>query len=196
MTQPAYRNDRPGPHCGSSRTTQHGASRGKQTGRCQQCFYRFTPDGNRHYYPETIKVQALRMYTDGISIAAIGRSLQIKTGTVGSWGKKARSNEPTRQVARQRRSRRAPQQPRPRVISFDEMWPSVGSRRRGRRRYTEATLMRCIGRGSWTRNRCRIRSPMEMRRGGVLAPESIIQRAASFDDGTNPASDHRAFGAS
>ena len=123
MTQPVYRNARPGPHCGSNRTPQHGVSRGKQTYRCQQCLYRLPPDGNRHYYPETVKVQTLRRYTDGMSIAAIGRALSIKAGIASSRVQKARPDALTRQTARQRRSRRAPQQPRPRAISFD--WQAV-----------------------------------------------------------------------
>ena len=44
MSQPVYRHDLRCPHCGHSR--------GKQTYRCGDCHYRFTPDGNRHYYPE------------------------------------------------------------------------------------------------------------------------------------------------
>lgn len=33
-------------------------------------FTALLPDGNRHYYPKAVKVQAVRMCTEGLSIAA------------------------------------------------------------------------------------------------------------------------------
>ena len=54
----SYRDDLQRPHCGSNWLPKDGRSRGKQTRRCRLCHYRFTPDGNRHYYPEQVKEQA------------------------------------------------------------------------------------------------------------------------------------------
>ena len=62
--------------------------RGKQTYRCRLCHYRFTPDGNRHYYSEQIKEQAIDLYGEGMAIAAISRVLEVKLGTVYEWVKK------------------------------------------------------------------------------------------------------------
>lgn len=84
-----YRHDLRCPHCGSNWTPKDGHSRGKQTYRGGDCHYRFTPEGNRHYYPQSVKDQALEMYGEGSSIAAIGRVLGVLPETVFSWVKKS-----------------------------------------------------------------------------------------------------------
>ena len=97
MTQRVYRDDLRCPHCGSNRTPKDGHSRGKQTPyqvrgrlyRCGQCRYRFTPEGNRSYYAEAVKTQAVRMYVAGVSVSVISRTLGVKGGTVYSWLKKS-----------------------------------------------------------------------------------------------------------
>ncbi len=66
-----------------------GHSRGKQTHRCRDCLPRFTPEGNRHYFPETVKRQALEMYAEETGIAALGRVLGGQLTTVFSWVKKS-----------------------------------------------------------------------------------------------------------
>ena len=58
---------------------------GKQTYRCGHCKHRHTPEGNRHYYSEQVKGQAVGMYLEGSSIAAIGRVLGGRLETVYSW---------------------------------------------------------------------------------------------------------------
>ena len=78
MSARVYRDDLRCPHCGSNHTPKDGHSRGKQTYRCGQCHYRFTPDGNRHYYPEAVKTQAVTMYVEGMCVLAIGRTLGVK----------------------------------------------------------------------------------------------------------------------
>ena len=77
------------PHCGSNRLPKAGLSRGKQTYRCGECLHRFTPEGNRSYYSEEIKRQAIAMYTEGMGYAAISRVLDVKPETVYSWVKKS-----------------------------------------------------------------------------------------------------------
>ena len=54
------------PRCGSNRLPKACLSRGKQTYRCCECLHRFIPEGNRNYYPEAIKRQAIAMYTEGM----------------------------------------------------------------------------------------------------------------------------------
>ena len=51
----SYCDDLQLPHCGSNRLPKVGRSRCKQACRCCLCYYRFTPDGNRHYYSEPVK---------------------------------------------------------------------------------------------------------------------------------------------
>ena len=65
-----------------------GRSRGKQTYRCGDCNYRYTPDGNRHYYSSEVIDRALAMYAEGASVAAIGRAMEINESTVLVWVKK------------------------------------------------------------------------------------------------------------
>ena len=48
-------------HC-ARRRSKYGHPHGKQTGRGRQCLCRFTPDGNRHYYAEETKPQAVTVY--------------------------------------------------------------------------------------------------------------------------------------
>ena len=92
------------PHCGSNWIPKDGRSRGKQTYRCGDRKYRFTPDGNRHYYSEEVKRQALSMYSEISSISAIARVLNVKLGTVCSWVKKSPSGPDSdgHQACRQR----------------------------------------------------------------------------------------------
>ena len=71
MARPrAYNHDVRCPHCGSTWAPKDGHSKGKQTYRCGDCLYRFTPDGNRHYYPAMTIRQALSMYSEGGSVSA------------------------------------------------------------------------------------------------------------------------------
>lgn len=91
MSQRAYRHDLRCPHCGSNWMPKYGTSRGKQTYRCGDCKHRYTPEGNRHYFPEAVKDQAVAMYLEGSSISAIGRVLKVRLETVYSWIKKSRS---------------------------------------------------------------------------------------------------------
>jgi len=78
----SYRDDLQRPHCGSNWLPKNGRSRGKQTYRCRLRHYRFTPDGNRSYYSEQVKEQAIDMYGEGMAVAAISRVLEVKLGTV------------------------------------------------------------------------------------------------------------------
>ena len=83
-----YRKDMRCPHCGSNWCIKYGRANGKQTYRCKECHYRFTPEASRHVYPEHIKKQAVQMYNEGMSISAISRVLGVKLVTVYSGIKK------------------------------------------------------------------------------------------------------------
>ena len=84
-----YRHDLCCPLSGSNWTPKDGHSRGKRTYHCRDCRHRFTPEGNRHYFPETTRRQALDMYAEGAGIAATGRVLGVKPATVFLWVKKS-----------------------------------------------------------------------------------------------------------
>ena len=129
-----YRHGLRRPHCGSNWTPKDGRSREKRACRRRDCRHRFTPEGNRHYFPEDLKRRAPDLYAGGAGIAATGRAPGVRTAAVFSWVKKARrSGELMGRPVRERALRR-PGVPRARVISFDETWTYAGARRRGKRR--------------------------------------------------------------
>ena len=81
------------PHCGSNRMPKDGRSRGKRTYRCGDCKYRCAPDGSRHYYYSSKVIdQALAIYAEGASVAAIGGAMEINEATALIWVKKALSS--------------------------------------------------------------------------------------------------------
>ena len=84
-----YRKDQQCPRCGSNWLPKYGRSRGKQTYRCGQCLYHFTPGAEHPHQPEGVRKLAVDMYTEGSNLEAIGRVLGVKPGTVYSWVKKS-----------------------------------------------------------------------------------------------------------
>ena len=84
-----YRDDMQCPRCGSNWLPKYGHARGKQTYRCGQCGYHFTPGAKHpHHAPETKRL-AEAMYAEGLGISAIGRVLRVKLETAFSWVKKS-----------------------------------------------------------------------------------------------------------
>src|SRR5258708_1205317 len=55
--------------------------------RCQTCRKYFTPEPKLQGYDQSIKKEALRLYSKGSSLRAIGRSLNIHHQTVKNWVK-------------------------------------------------------------------------------------------------------------
>ena len=88
MSARAYRDDLSCPHCGSNWLPKYGTSRGRQSYLCRNCHYKFTPGGNRSYYPESTKRQAAKTYCEGMNLSAIARALDVKKMTVYGWVKK------------------------------------------------------------------------------------------------------------
>ena len=46
------------------------------------------PEGNRSYYPEAIKRQAIAMYTEGMGYSAISKIIGVKLESIDSWVKR------------------------------------------------------------------------------------------------------------
>ena len=90
MSRPrVYRKDQQCPRCGSNWLPKYGRSRGRQTYRCGQCLYHFTPGAEHPHQPEGVRRLAVDMYTEGSNLEAIGRVLGVKSETVYSWVKKS-----------------------------------------------------------------------------------------------------------
>ena len=125
-----------------------GRSPGKQMYRCGDCTCRYTPDGNRHFCHPKVIEQALAMYAEGSSVAAIGRAMEIKEGSVLRWVKKSpfvwlgngrgAFGSQARLVGASHVGEEDAginsDKPRVNTISFDEMWTRVGARRWKKRR--------------------------------------------------------------
>ena len=60
-------------------------SSGSQRYRCKQCGCRYTPRPQQHGYDEEVRLQALRLYQDGLSLRAISRVLDVNHQSVANW---------------------------------------------------------------------------------------------------------------
>ena len=144
----SYRRDLRCPRCGSNWMPKDGRSHGNQTYRCGDCNCRYTPDGNRHCYPEKTVRQALNCCKDGMSVSAIARAMEINCAAMYGWVKKAQEAMTVMGMERERRNPSAADIPdlvkamrgidaeraEASVISFDEMRSYVGVRNGENRR--------------------------------------------------------------
>ncbi len=80
--QRVYRKARQCPRCGSNWLPKYGRSLGKQTCRCGQCLYHFTEGAPRPHPAPEVKSRVLALYTEGMSLASIGRVEGLKGATV------------------------------------------------------------------------------------------------------------------
>lgn len=60
---------------------------GSQRYNCTFCGIRYTPEPKQHGYSATLRLQAIRMYVDGMGFRQIGRHLQVDHVTVMNWVK-------------------------------------------------------------------------------------------------------------
>ena len=81
-----------------------GHSGDKQTYRCGDCKYRYTPDCNRHCYTEKTIRQALDCCKEGMSVSAVARAIEINCAAVCGWVKKAQESMTAMRMERERRS--------------------------------------------------------------------------------------------
>ena len=73
-------------YCKSERIVKNGKSnQGKQRYKCKECDRIFVENPQRRHYPKELKEIAIRLFTDGVEIAVIARSLKVLYETVRSW---------------------------------------------------------------------------------------------------------------
>ncbi len=73
-------------YCGSEKIVKNGKSnQGKQRYLCKKCGRIFVENPERKHYPDNLKKIAIRLYTDGVEISVIARSLEVPYETVRSW---------------------------------------------------------------------------------------------------------------
>ena len=58
---------------------------GSQRYRCKQCGCRYTPDPKERGYDEEVRLQALTLHLEGISLREIGRLLEVNHQSVANW---------------------------------------------------------------------------------------------------------------
>jgi transposase-like protein len=58
---------------------------GSQRYRCKSCRARYTPVGKERGYDEEIRLQALSLYLEGLSLREISRLLSINHQSVANW---------------------------------------------------------------------------------------------------------------
>jgi transposase len=75
------------PHCQQTRyQTKDGLTgAGSQRVRCRSCGKRYTAQPKPHGYPPELRVQALKLYVDGMNFRRIARQLDLHHQTVINW---------------------------------------------------------------------------------------------------------------
>jgi len=58
---------------------------GSQKYRCNDCRRHYTPEPVEQGYPERIRLQAVRMYVDGMNLRRIARHLGVNPQSVANW---------------------------------------------------------------------------------------------------------------
>ena len=73
-------------YCKSQNVIKKGQNeKGIQRYYCKDCCSYFLENYEKNRYPDQIKQIALRLYTDGVEISVIARSLEVPYETVRSW---------------------------------------------------------------------------------------------------------------
>ena len=58
---------------------------GSQRYRCKLCGFRYTPKPKEKGYDEETRLQALRLYKDGVSLRGVSRILEVNHQSVANW---------------------------------------------------------------------------------------------------------------
>jgi transposase-like protein len=58
---------------------------GSQRYRCKLCGCRYTPNPSEHGYDEEVRLQALELHLEGLSLRQIGRILSVNHQSVANW---------------------------------------------------------------------------------------------------------------
>ena len=86
--KPVIRHDIACPSCGSHHVVKCGKPLGRQRFLCRDCGKYFLADAVYHHHSKEVREEALRMYTNGMSMRAISRVLNVPLGTVFTWVKR------------------------------------------------------------------------------------------------------------
>lgn len=60
---------------------------GSQRYRCKVCDKKYTPAPKQRGYPPSVRLQAVRLYVDGLNLRRIARTLRVNHQSVANWVK-------------------------------------------------------------------------------------------------------------
>ena len=111
--------------CPSCKHTEHQSKSGftkagSQRYNCTFCGSRYTPKPKRHGYSEKLRLQAIRMYVDGMGFRQIGRHLQVDHVTVMNWIKRYASRLSETAVPKEAYT-----------VEMDELYTFIGKKKTG-----------------------------------------------------------------
>jgi len=93
---------------------------GSQRYLCNHCKIRYTPEPKQHGYSDELRMQAVRMYVDGMGFRQIGRHLQVDHVSVMNWVKAYASQLPE-----------APVPDEAYTVEMDELYTFIGKKKTG-----------------------------------------------------------------
>ena len=75
------------PRCGDTKQQNKDGftPAGSQRFRCKLCHTRYTPEPKEHGYDEDVRLQALSLYLEGLSLREISRLLSVNHQSVANW---------------------------------------------------------------------------------------------------------------
>jgi len=94
---------------------------GSQRYRCGHCQRRYSPNAKEHGYPDAMRQQAIRLYSDGMNYRRIGRFLRVDHVTVMLWVKAHADRLPAR----------PPVPTNVGVVELDELFTFIGKKKSG-----------------------------------------------------------------
>ena len=109
------------PYCqATSKQHKNGRTQaGSQRYKCQHCGRRYSPEPKAHGYDDTLRQQAVKLYSDGMNFRRIARHLGVNHQTVINWVNAYSAQLPT-----------APPQPSDvGIVELDELFTFVGKKK-------------------------------------------------------------------
>ena len=105
------------PKCSSDESVKNGLHHGRQRYKCKTCGFQYTRTTPRGR-PASDKATAVLLYTLGLSLNSIARTLKVSTPAVLRW---------VRHFAEQTYEKPEPQEAV--IVELDEMWHYLGSKK-------------------------------------------------------------------
>lgn len=94
---------------------------GSQRYRCKNCNRRYTPEPKPHGYPEAVRLQAVRLYVDGMNLRRIARTLGVNHQSVANWVNAYADQLPEAPVPEGELE----------VVELDELYTFIGDKKTG-----------------------------------------------------------------